>query len=93
LPKAATGTGRVFITASKDNEIAHENEDLGHGVFTYHLVAGLDGAADSNADGDVTVRELYGYVSEQTALTTEGRQHPQINDAELQGEVVVGRKR
>ena len=87
------GTGRVFITASKDNEIAHENEDLGHGVFTYHLVAGLDGAADSNADGDVTVRELYGYVSEQTALTTEGRQHPQINDAELQGEVVVGRKR
>lgn len=36
----------------------------GHGVFTYHLVNGLYGLADKDADGIVTLRELDFYLEE-----------------------------
>jgi hypothetical protein len=92
LVNDTSGRGRVIITASKDNEIAHEKEELGHGVFTYHLVMGLDGAADGNADRRVTVRELYDYVADEVAKTTGGSQNPQINDSELRGDIVLARQ-
>lgn len=87
----ASGQGRVIITASKDTEIAHEKQELGHGVFTYHLVEGLNGAADADHNRQVTVRELYDYVATAVAKTTEGSQHPQINDDELRGDLTVSR--
>lgn len=36
--------------------------ELGHGMFTYFVLKGLNGAADENHDGSVSVDELYGYV-------------------------------
>lgn len=87
----ASGRGRVIITASNDNEIAHEKQELGHGVFTYHLVEGLDGAADTNRDRNVTVRELYEYVAAEVPRTTNGSQNPQINDEELRGDIVLSK--
>lgn len=85
------GTGRVIITASDDDEIAQENETLGHGVFTYHLIAGLNGAADADGNRLVTVRELYDFVSREVAKSTNGSQHPQINSDELRGDITVSR--
>jgi hypothetical protein len=35
---------------------------LRHGLFTYYLLRGLKGAADANADGQVTLGELTTYV-------------------------------
>ncbi|MEM9419475.1 MAG: caspase family protein [Planctomycetota bacterium] len=87
----ASGRGRVILTASKDNEIAHEKAELGHGVFTYHLVEGLDGAADSDNNRQVTVRELYDYVAAEVPRSTDGSQHPQINDEELRGDIVLSK--
>ncbi len=44
-----------------------EPEQLGHGLFTYYLLKGLRGEADSNRDGDVTFGELSAYASESVA--------------------------
>ena len=53
------------------------NLDGGHGIFSYYLVKGLEGAADSNRDGKVTADEIYAYVSEQVAKATNGAQRPE----------------
>jgi len=53
------------LTASRDRETSFETAALGggHGVFTYYVVRGLEGAADvSPRDGVVTADELAEYV-------------------------------
>lgn len=54
--------GRFVVTSCATNEVSLESNALGHGVFTYYLVKGLQGAADADEDGKVTIDELYTYV-------------------------------
>jgi hypothetical protein len=73
------GEGRLVVTACATNEVALEREDIGHGLFTYHLIEGLKGHADSNQDGLVTLDELYDYVYrnvEHQARTMGGSMNP-----------------
>ena len=63
LERLAGGKGKVIITASSANEVSVEKDELGHGVFTYYLVQGLRGPADTDSDGLITVDEAYRYVS------------------------------
>lgn len=56
------GEGRLVVTACATNEVALEKPDIGHGLFTYHLIEGLKGEADTDGDGFVTIDELYDYV-------------------------------
>ena len=70
------GTGRLILTASSGNQLSHERSDLGHGVFTYHLIQGLQGPADADGDGAITVLEAYQYVSDHVAEDTQNRQNP-----------------
>jgi serine/threonine protein kinase len=57
------GTGRVLIASCGDGEKSVEVPDLHHGLFTYHLLQGLKGAADNDRDGRVGLAELFNYVS------------------------------
>lgn len=59
-------TGSVILTSSSGSELSYESEKLKGSIFTYHLVSGLYGQADSNTDGLVTIDELYQYVYSQT---------------------------
>ncbi len=64
-----------------------ELPELGHGVFTYYLVQGLQGAADLNRDGIVTLQELYEYVEQQVTRKSRmvgGNQHP-VMKGEVEG--------
>jgi hypothetical protein len=76
LERLASGKGKVIITASSANEVSVEKDELGHGVFTYYLMEGLRGSADTDADGLVTVDEAYRYVSEKVPAATGQEQHP-----------------
>ena len=61
--------------------------DLGHGIFTHYLVEGLNGDADVDRNGIVTLQEIYEYVRqhvEQTSRAIGGGQHPVMN-GELDG--------
>jgi len=54
--------GRLVLSASSESQDAFESPQLEHGVLTHFLLEGLDGAADLNADGHVTVWELFEHV-------------------------------
>ena len=89
LDRVASGKGRVIITASGSNEVSAENEVLQHGVFTYYLIEGLQGKADIDKDGLITVDEVYRYVSEQVPRATGQEQHP-VKKGTVEGRLILG---
>ena len=62
IAQLARSTGTFWITSTGSNQFATEFEELGHGVFTYALIDGLNGSADTNKDGKLTIRELTTFV-------------------------------
>ena len=56
------GKGRLTIAAAQPNQRSYEDEALGHGIFTHHLIKALRGDADSDQDGCVTVMEVFKYL-------------------------------
>ncbi len=62
IAQLARSTGTFWITATGSNQFATEFEKLGHGIFTYSLLEGLNGAADVNNDKKLTVRELSTFI-------------------------------
>jgi uncharacterized caspase-like protein len=59
-PTVATNT--VVFAATSGDSPSSNRDDLAHGIFTYYVLAGLQGAADANADDDITVAELFDYL-------------------------------
>ena len=76
--KLSSSKGKVTISASRFDEVSLEDPDLGHGVFTYFLLRGLEGECDGNSDGIVSVLELYNYLSRKVPDYTKGAQHPSM---------------
>jgi tetratricopeptide (TPR) repeat protein len=71
--------GDLFgLLASRPREVSLEGPEFGggHGVFSYYVIKGLQGAADANKDGVVDADELIKYVSEQVPMATGNKQHP-----------------
>jgi tetratricopeptide (TPR) repeat protein len=66
------------MTASRPGEISFEGPQYGggHGVFSYFLLQALNGAADYDRDGVVTVDDVIDYVRTRVEEGTFGRQHP-----------------
>jgi serine/threonine protein kinase len=78
--------GRVVLAACRDDEAAHEDYKIGHGVFTFHLCDGLLGEA-ADSDGQITVTGLYDYVSRK--MQASGRQTP-VFRGDMAGRLVFG---
>jgi len=59
-----------------------ESEKLRHGLFTYYLLRGLKGEADTNHDGAVTLGELTAFLGQAVPAAARSdfrqEQHPQI---------------
>jgi uncharacterized caspase-like protein len=72
--------GIALLTSAEANEVSFEDTRWGggHGVFTYYLLEGMRGAADSDGNGIVTVGELFEYVRDNVKQATDHRQHPSI---------------
>jgi len=66
------------LTASRDRERSYESADWGggHGIFTYYVVKGMEGAADTSGDGIVTADELAEYVHRNVREATNANQNP-----------------
>jgi hypothetical protein len=87
LERLTRSKGRAIVTASRPSELSIELADLGHGVFTYYLVRGLQGSADLNRDGIVSLQELYEYLAQEVSRKSRsvgGNQHPMMK-GELEG--------
>ncbi len=90
-----TGYGRVVLTASDATQYAWEGEQVvgrtENSLFTHYLVEGIQtGKADIDADGQITVDELYDYTYEQVIKQTP-RQTPGKWSYKEQGEIVLAR--
>lgn len=72
--------GSAVITSSNVGESSKEGENWGggHGVFTYFLLQGMAGMADSDSNSVVTVGELFRYVSRKVPAATDNSQHPRM---------------
>ncbi|MBM4033917.1 MAG: hypothetical protein FJ291_19365 [Planctomycetes bacterium] len=79
LTKAASGV--AVLTASGADQLSQEGQQWGggRGVFTHFLLRGLQGEADYNKDGAVTLGELCPYVSEQVRRATRNAQSPEVS--------------
>jgi len=77
---SSIGESVCVLSAAAASQYSQEGERWGggHGVFTYYLLQGLHGKADSNGDGTVTVGELTPYVSEQVRRATGSAQCPRM---------------
>jgi hypothetical protein len=89
LDRISSGKGRIILSASGANEVSAEKPEMKHGVFTNFLIRGLDGEADANHDGLITVDEIYNYVSTQVPLATGQEQHP-VKKGTVEGQLVLG---
>src|ERR1700722_4054363 len=71
--------GDLFgLLASRPREVSLEGPEFGggHGVFSYFVIKGLEGAADTNKDGVVDADELIKYVGDQVPMATGNKQPP-----------------
>lgn len=55
----------VAMSAARSNQLSNYYKEEGHGLFTYYLLKGLLGDADSNGDKKIQLKELTGYVEEE----------------------------
>jgi hypothetical protein len=71
----------TVITASQADQISSSSPDLKHGIFSYYLMRGMEGEADANRDGKITVGEMHSYLTEQVmrqAGMMNRKQQPQL---------------
>ncbi len=61
IDRLKRAVGRTIIVASSESQVAMEGYE-GHGVFTYALLQGLDGAADPGKKGVITITDLCTYI-------------------------------
>ena len=54
----------TVISSSSGNQVSVSSPDLGHGLFSYFVMKGLEGDADQSGDRRITAQELYAYVAD-----------------------------
>ena len=72
----------TVFTAASGTQKANPLEEAKHGLFSYFLMKGMEGEADSNNDNVITAGELHAYVQQNVIQQSDGAQTP-----ELQGDV------
>tara|TARA_B100001093_G_scaffold518310_1_gene602708 strand:- start:89 stop:2329 length:2241 start_codon:yes stop_codon:yes gene_type:complete len=71
----------TIFTASKPEQISSGFKETKHGIFSYYLMKGLEGNADSNQDNKITNNEMLVYLDENVsniALDLGRQQNPSL---------------
>jgi uncharacterized caspase-like protein len=80
LIKDASDHEIVVLSATDSGSVAQELIELGHGVFTYALLKGLEGEADLVGDDKIIeISELYTYLDSMIKKVTDHSQVPISN--------------
>jgi formylglycine-generating enzyme required for sulfatase activity len=92
MTKAFQGYGRFVLTASDATQFAWEGDkfigETNNSLFTHFLVKGLEGEADSDGDGKITVDEIYDYTFQQISKVTP-KQTPTKSSSKQEGEIIL----
>lgn len=57
----------TVISAAQHDQISSSSPELKHGIFSYFLMRGMEGEADTNQDGRITVGEMHAYLADRVA--------------------------
>jgi len=57
----------TVITASANDQISSSSPELKHGIFSFYLMKGMEGEADANKDGKITIGEMQEYLSDKVS--------------------------
>jgi Caspase domain/zinc-ribbon domain len=91
--RMAEGRGRMVIASAQPNQRSWEDEMLGHGIFTYHLLEALQGKADTDNDGCASVMDIFRYLQETVPATarrvSQSLQEPLLFGDQISKEVVL----
>jgi len=92
LGKRSAAARFSLVLASKGQEDSQEYAPARHGLFTYALLSGLQGAADANGDGFVTLGEAFRFavpVVDRLRDRGLGSQTPQLVAPEPPGDTIL----
>ena len=68
----------TVFTAAAGDETAKSLEEAKHGLFSYFLMKGMEGDADTNGDKQITAGELHAYVKSNVVQQSSGTQTPEL---------------
>ena len=70
--------GFTVMTAAAGDQTAKPLEEAKHGMFSYFLMKGMEGDADTNQDNQITAGELHAYVQHNVIQQSSGSQTPEL---------------
>jgi WD40 repeat protein len=71
-------SGIVMLASSQSDEFSYEDKEVKQGIFSLALAEALEGKADVDGDGNVTLPEIAMYVPKRVSESTKGLQNPQL---------------
>jgi len=83
------GSGATVISSSQGAEYAFESSEQSNGLFTYALMEALDGKADPNKDGQITISTVGDYVKKRVQDLTKGKQNPNLRGVNLEEDFIL----
>ena len=91
--RMAQGRGRMVIASAQPNQRSWEDENLGHGIFTHHLLEALQGKADTDNDGCASVMDIFRYLQDTVPATarrvSQSLQEPLMFGDQISKDVVL----
>jgi uncharacterized caspase-like protein len=79
LWRAGDGKVLVVLSAASRSQAALEGPQWNHGLFTFHVLNGLAGAADLNGDSEIAADELYAFIYPKVVQDSAGQQTPVLD--------------
>ncbi|HVY95009.1 MAG TPA: caspase family protein, partial [Bryobacteraceae bacterium] len=79
VEKLGAAPGEMLgLMAARPKEVSYEGPQFGggHGAFTYSVLKGLEGGADTNDNRSVEAGELIDYVRDNVSKETNNKEHP-----------------
>ena len=68
----------TVFSAAAGNQTSKPLEEAKHGMFSYFLMKGMEGDADTNNDNKITAQELHNYVKKNVTQQSSGSQTPEL---------------
>ena len=68
----------TVMTAAAGNQTAKPLIEAKHGMFSYFLMKGMEGEADTNNDNEITAGEIHSYLQTNVIQQSSGSQTPEL---------------
>lgn len=86
--ESMSGRGKIIISGSGAWEQTKEIDELSHGLFTYHLLDGIQtGLGDIDGDGLISCTDIFKYTY--TKVTETSKQEPTLWGLDIKGDVYL----